>query len=244
MSTAGPVIFFSDVHLSAERPERTRLLTRFLTTVARTAKYVVCLGDLFDFWLGERQLRLAEFAEPLDALRGVVASGVPVSFVHGNRDFQVGREFERGLGIEVRPDQIVLECGSTRVYGCHGDTLCTLDRRYQIYRKFVRSAPIRALIDAIPFAILSQIALSFRAASRYEVAAKSERTLSISPTALARLVEAGNDVIVCGHVHRPGEFEIASRSRSGRLFTLGDWNERGSYLWWESGRFELREFAG
>ena len=239
----GSVLFFSDVHLSVEEPGRTRLFHRFLEEVAPRAGRVVCLGDLFDFWLGPRHADRPDFAETFAALRRLRGHGVAVAFVPGNRDFQVGREFERGLRIPVHGDGIDLSVDGISVHGCHGDLLCTGDRRYQLYRRIVRSAPVRGLADAIPFGFTYHVARSMRAASRREVAVKTQGEMAISTEALGALVGAGADVVVCGHVHRVGRFDVAGRGRTGSVFTLGDWQGAGRYLWYESGRFEFREFA-
>lgn len=237
------VLFFSDVHLSVEEPARTRLFHRFLEEVAPAADRVVCLGDLFDFWLGPRHADRPDFAETFEALRRLRRRGVPVDFVPGNRDFQVGREFERGLTIPVHGDGIDLALDGLAVHGCHGDLLLTGDRRYQVYRQVVRSAPVRALSDAIPFGVTWRIATWMRSASRREVAAKTPRELAISTRALGALVAAGADVVICGHVHRVGRLEVEGRGRRGQVYTLGDWQGLGRYLWYESGRFEFREIG-
>lgn len=234
-------LFFSDVHLASDRPERSERLIRFLAGPAREATAIYCLGDLFDVWLGPEHVRASEYRPSLRALGDLVASGVPVVFVHGNRDFHVGREFERELGVRVARDRVDLTMDGIRVHGCHGDLLCTGDRRYQIYRRIVRSGPARAVARAVPFPVAYRVARGMRAASRREVAAKTQAEMSLASEALEGLVRAGWDAIVCGHVHREGTFEVRSGGRVGRVYTLGDWDAKGRYLAYENGRFEFRE---
>ena len=68
--------------------------------------------------------------------------------------------------------------------------------------------------------------------------------MSFSSTAIASVIERGVDVVVCGHIHRVGQFEVEAGSRRGQVYTLGAWGERGSYLVPENGRFEFEEFVG
>ncbi|MBI4612108.1 MAG: UDP-2,3-diacylglucosamine diphosphatase [Planctomycetes bacterium] len=237
------VLFFSDVHLASDRPERCERLVRFLEGPAREAGEIVCLGDLFDVWLGPEHVRVPDYKPALRALGELVASGVPVAFVHGNRDFHVGKELERELGVRVVRDRVELSMDGIRIYGCHGDLLCTGDRRYQIYRRIVRSGPARAVARAVPFPVAYRVAQGMRAASRREIAAKTQAEMSIANGALESLVRAGWDAIVCGHVHREGTLDVRSGARVGRVYTLGDWDAKGRYLAYENGRFEFREVS-
>ena len=73
-----PTLFLSDLHLSPARPALVAAFDAFCTGPAREAAGVYLLGDLFDAWIGDDQLR-----EPLPAGRdgcaaSVTDSGVPV----------------------------------------------------------------------------------------------------------------------------------------------------------------------
>ena len=45
-------LFISDIHLSAQRPDMTAALVRFLEHDAPGADALYVLGDLFEFWIG------------------------------------------------------------------------------------------------------------------------------------------------------------------------------------------------
>lgn len=47
------VLFISDLHLEAERPDITRAFLHFLSTRARTAQALYILGDFFEAWIGD-----------------------------------------------------------------------------------------------------------------------------------------------------------------------------------------------
>ena len=91
------VLFISDLHLEAERPDITRAFLHFLDTRATQAEALYILGDFFEVWIGDDamdafQKRIA------DALRQLTASGVPVFIMHGTRDFLLGARFCRYTG--------------------------------------------------------------------------------------------------------------------------------------------------
>src|SRR5258705_11597874 len=84
--SAMSTLFISDLHLDPARPHIVELFTRFVAADARRAEALYILGDLFESWIGDDDdspLAL-QVAQSLYALR---QSGVPVFFMHGNRDF-------------------------------------------------------------------------------------------------------------------------------------------------------------
>src|SRR3546814_20587934 len=93
----------SSLHLDPSRPAITRLFGDFLDGQARGAEALYILGDLFEAWVGadDPSETGAFVAERLKALSD---SGVPVAFVHGNRDFRLVEESGQraGRGTEGR----------------------------------------------------------------------------------------------------------------------------------------------
>ncbi|HZW18083.1 MAG TPA: metallophosphoesterase, partial [Luteimonas sp.] len=87
-------LFISDLHLDPARPEITRLFGQFLDGEARSAAALYILGDLFEAWVGDDDPSDtgAFVAEKIKALAD---GGVPVSFMHGNRDFLLGEDYAR-----------------------------------------------------------------------------------------------------------------------------------------------------
>ena len=67
------------------------------------------------------------------AIKAVSDSGVPCYFIHGNRDFLLGKRFARESGMTLLPEEKVLELYGRRVLIMHGDTLCTDDAGYQLF---------------------------------------------------------------------------------------------------------------
>lgn len=235
------LVFFGDCHLAAEHPARTDAVLSFLDGVCTRATRVVCVGDLFDYWLGPDHVRSAEFARVLEALAALVRSGVPVDLIHGNRDFHLGRAFRRRTGVAVHRWGLDLTCGGQRVHVTHGDLLCSADVRYHKMRRLIRSWALRRLFLNLPSDIRARIARAMRAGSTREVAAKSERVLGIVPATVASRMARGADAIVCGHIHRQTTTHyLLADGRPGTLYTLGDWDASGgSFLEWRDGRFEF-----
>jgi len=87
-------LFIADLHLCTEEPAITAGFLRFLAGTARDADALYILGDLFEAWIGD------DDPNPLHrqvaaALKTLSDSGVPCYFIHGNRDFLLGKRFAR-----------------------------------------------------------------------------------------------------------------------------------------------------
>ena len=231
---AGDTLFISDCHLHPARPETTAALLGFLDHRAAGAARLYILGDLFEVWLGDD-----DDAEPalIAALRRLSAR-TEVRFMAGNRDFLLGDEFARRVGMQRIADPATIELGGRRVALLHGDTLCTDDHDYQAFRELVRGAEWQADFLARPLAERRRIAAGLRRDSGEAMAQKPMTIMDVNPdTVAATFDRLGVDTIVHGHTHRPA----AHRHGTGRRrFVLGDWNPGPSYLRCDdSGGFEL-----
>src|SRR6476659_7246939 len=129
-----PTLFLSDLHLAPERPAASAAFHAFTRGPARAAAAVYILGDLFDAWIGDDQLRDPFAADIAASLRALTVAGVPVHIARGNRDFLLGEAFARATGAALLPDELVVEAGGARLVVLHGDLLCTGDVDYQRYR--------------------------------------------------------------------------------------------------------------
>jgi UDP-2,3-diacylglucosamine hydrolase len=73
------------------------------------------------------------------AIKALVDSGVPCYFIHGNRDFLLGKRYARESGMTLLPEEQVLNLYGRNVLIMHGDTLCTDDTGYQAFRAKVHT---------------------------------------------------------------------------------------------------------
>src|SRR5690349_1696155 len=131
-----PTLFISDLHLDEARPQIVDLFTRFLAREARGADALYILGDLFESWIGDDDdAALPERVE--QALRALHDGGVPVYFMHGNRDFLLGTDYAARAGLTLLADPSIVDLHGERTLLMHGDTLCTDDVDYQNFRALV-----------------------------------------------------------------------------------------------------------
>ena len=111
-----------------------------LAREASQSQAIYILGDLFEYWIGDDDLGDPFNASVAQALARTAARGVKLYFMHGNRDFLIGREFCRAAGMTLLEDPHRIELHGRDAILMHGDTLCTDDHDYQSWRRTARSA--------------------------------------------------------------------------------------------------------
>jgi UDP-2,3-diacylglucosamine hydrolase len=234
-NAAMATLFVSDLHLDAARPHIAELFGRFLREQAAGADALYILGDLFEAWIGDDDPSpLGEFVAA--RLRDLVAAGVPVFFIRGNRDFLLGEDYARRAGMRILPDPAVVVLGGEPVLLLHGDTLCTGDSDYQAFRARTRDPDWQARFLAQPLAARADFARQARAASRahqsgLQDAGTIETIADVAPQAVdATFARYGLSTMIHGHTHRPALHALQVGGRACRRVVLGDWYEQGSVL--------------
>lgn len=228
-------LFISDLHLDAARPHITELFVDFLRGEARDAEALYILGDLFEAWVGDDDPS-ATGKTVASELRSLVDSGVPVYFIHGNRDFLLGHDFAGRAGMTILPDPSVIMLQDKPVLLMHGDTQCTDDLAYQQFRAQTRNPTWQAEFLSQPLAARLAFAEQARAASKkHQSGLRSEGTMEtitdVSPATVAGTFHRfGIDTLIHGHTHRPAVHQHDNEDRPCRRIVLGDWYEQGSVL--------------
>ncbi len=105
------LLFISDLHLKAERPDITRAFLHFLTETASQADALYLLGDIFEAWIGD-DIPLPEFEPIIAALKSLSDQGCQLYFQHGNRDFLVGDTFLQKIGASLIKEKPLLGHGT------------------------------------------------------------------------------------------------------------------------------------
>ncbi len=223
-------LFISDLHLSAERPDITACFLRFMAQEARGIDALYVLGDLFEMWIGDDDE--SPFHQQVkQAFRALTDSGVPCYFIHGNRDFLIGRRFSEETGVTLLPEHSVIDLYGTPTLILHGDTLCTLDEGYQRYRKKVHNRFIQWLFFRLPLRYRQQIGHKMRSGSSQSNQMKSQAIMDVTPT---EVLKAMNQYqvrqMIHGHTHRPDVHDILVQGQPAQRIVLGDWYDHGSVL--------------
>ncbi len=217
------VLLLSDLHLPTTPSPLREAFLAFLKGPAASASAVYILGDLFEYWIGDAE-GLRDYAPETSALRALSDGGVPLYFMHGNRDFMVGETYARVAGIQLLPDPVCLNLAGSPSLLSHGDMLCTDDRGYQRWRRFSRNRPIQAAFRRLPEWLRRRIAGVARSRSEVEKRNKPEAIMDVNDAAV-RAAFASHAVsrIVHGHTHRPARHLLEVDGRRVERLVLADW---------------------
>lgn len=223
-------LFISDLHLDSSRPEATALFLDFLRTEARRAEALYILGDFFEAWIGD-DAPTDHDREVMEGLRALSDTGVPIFFMHGNRDFLIGRRFARETGCRLIDDPAVIELYGAPTLLTHGDALCTDDVEYQQFRQMVRSREWQDDFLAKPVAERRAFAEAARAESARQGREKGMEIMDVNAGAVEEALNAaGVDHMIHGHTHRPDTHRFRLDDRECSRIVLGDWYDQGSVL--------------
>ena len=84
------------------------------------------------------------------------------------------------------------------------------------------------------------IARAVRAQSQARNAELAEEIMDVNPsTIVAALEEAGVEMLLHGHTHRPAVHDVELPAGTATRIVLGDWYEQGSVVRWNEDGFEL-----
>ncbi len=225
-------LFISDLHLCDSRPHISKAFIQFLEKTAVKAQALYILGDLFEYWAGDDAIKTDGLQPNIHALHRLVYSGIPVFFMHGNRDFLIAEGFEKATGVKILPDPSLITLYGKSVLLSHGDALCTDDTAYQEFRTEVRSEAWKTQFLSQPLATRIAYIEQLRKKSEQAKSTKSMQIMDVNAAAVDDLIRefAYPLIFIHGHTHRPKKHIHKVYDNTCERWVLGDWYEQGSYL--------------
>lgn len=221
-------LFISDLHLSEACPETTALFLHFIENTAKQADALYILGDFFELWLGDDD-RTPFNEQILLALRRYTQQGNPTYFMHGNRDFLIGQRFSDETGVALLKEPTRLRLYGQDILLLHGDSLCTLDRKHQRFRKIIHNRLCQRLALSLPLSMRRHYGRRIRQNSTQRKSYLPDHIMDVSPPAVTQaMTDAQVDTLIHGHTHRPAIHSLENNQK--KRIVLGAWHETGSYL--------------
>ncbi len=210
-------------------------------SIAPQSQRLLVLGDLFEAWIGDDCLTSKStienskeqefYASIINEFYHYSQNHGELLFLHGNRDFLLGRIFETKTGGHLCNAPIFDEVAGKKTAFIHGDELCTDDTAYQEFRKMVREPDWQQSFLAQPIQQRQAIALEMRQQSQQAQQSKSNEIMDVNQdSVLAFVCKHKLDWIIHGHTHRQASHEFFVDNRSHKRIVLGDWGEKGFYL--------------
>ncbi len=238
------ILFISDLHLQASRPDITRAFVLFLQQRASKAEALYILGDFFEAWIGD-DYRDSLTDEISAALKDLASKGVAIYIQHGNRDFLLGSQFCAACDATLLPEQVIITPYGYPVLLMHGDTLCTRDSDYQAFRQVVRASAWQADFLSKTLTQRLEIARQLRQQSQTDAAMKDNSIMDVTADEVSKqLCDYGVPLLIHGHTHRPAlHSEQTSHHQPALRAVLGDWDQQGWYLQLSTHNLQLVPFS-
>lgn len=233
------ILFISDLHLSADRPDITQAFHFLLKNIAPQSEALYILGDLFEVWLGD-DLISPEYYDSIFELKKLSNKNIPVYIMRGNRDFLFGSQFESLTGATLIDDPTIIEIYGTPTLLMHGDTLCTDDIKYQKFRTMVRDPVFQKdFLSKTPEQRIA-IAKQLRDTSQAETNSKSEDIMDVNlNSVLAAFSEFNVQNLIHGHTHRPFVHELTANGLPAKRIVLSDWYNSGTVLIYSESAYSI-----
>lgn len=215
-------LFISDLHLNAKEPAITNTFFYFLDHIATQADALYILGDFFETYIGDDDP--APFIETIaKALANFTKSGKPVFLMHGNRDFLIGKSFEKKSGVVLIADPTIITLYDQKILLMHGDSLCTDDKGHQRFRKITRNKLIQKIFLFLPISFRQKLANELREESMQQYQKKSSTMMDVNQNAVNAVIKKCQVTrLIHGHTHKP----MLSEKR----IVLDAWHNHGNYL--------------
>lgn len=232
-------LFISDLHLCAERPGKLELFKTLLQGPARRAESLYILGDLFEAWAGDDD-STPPHGEIIAELAAYTRSGPRLFIMRGNRDYLMSQRFSEVTGGQLLHDETLITLDGERVLLMHGDTLCSEDVKYQVFRRIVNNVFSRNLFMLFPYALRSKIWHKIRGAAKISAQNKSEYLIDVTQATVEKVMKK-HDVLclIHGHTHRQAVHEFKIDGKDAKRIVLGDWIQEDSVLVSDKDGFRL-----
>ena len=234
------VHIISDLHLCASRPDLLQLFNKYMTEYAPENQQLYVLGDLFEAWIGDDCLapenaannpNAAMYQSVIDSFKHYAENHGELFFMHGNRDFLLGQDFEKMTKGKLLDEPTFVNWHGKKTALMHGDSLCTDDVAYQQFRDMVRNPAWQSEFLAYPMAKRVEIANSLRQQSKQAQTEKSNEIMDVNQQAVEDFFsEHQIDCLIHGHTHRQATHELIIDGVAKQRVVLSDWGDRGFYL--------------
>lgn len=235
-------LLISDLHLEDKRPDITRALFSLLDHFSDSIDELYILGDLFEIWLGDDAL--TETARQVSQrLKALSKEGISIFIMHGNRDFLIGKQYCDDCGATLIDEPHFIHLAGRKALLMHGDTLCIEDQLYMDFRRTVRNPGWQTAF--LQKSIEERIAFGQQARNQSQEDAKdkSYEILDVTPSEVERVMNQYEvDLFIHGHTHRPARHNLKTQSGQSERIVLGDWHQKGWYLYGDDQKLELNSF--
>ena len=155
----------------------------------------------------------------------------------------IGDDFIEDTGLKFIPDPFIFEIFGKRCAVSHGDDFCTLDIEYHNFKKNVRSSQWKSEFLSQSLQKRNEVASSMRETSKKKSSNKNVNIMDIEISSVENFLSETNvDILIHGHTHKPQIHNHKINNRHCERIVLGDWDDNGWCLRFDSKGHTLEKF--
>jgi UDP-2,3-diacylglucosamine hydrolase len=225
-------LFISDLHLTPSMPLTAQRFFDFCEKEAPKVEAVFILGDLFEYWVGDDAGLHSPFQQEVKRALATLSTKVKTYYLHGNRDFLIGKLFLSKTGMTLMTDPSKITIAGHEYILCHGDSLCTADVGYQVFRSWVRKPWLQKIFLRLPLnwrrsianRLRSNSGIQYQRAIKTKVAGAQSKTDVTLIACAAVLREQNASRLIHGHTHLPAHHQECFQAQEWQRWVLSDWD--------------------
>lgn len=243
----------SDLHISSSRDPFYGVLCSIISETIKPNDTLVLAGDVFDVFLGAKQLFRDRYSEFLTAVNLASSRNVSIHIIEGNHDFMFESAFSACANLKIHSEALLLELFGKKIWIAHGDLVDRGDVKYRLLRGLFRSYFMSIAVAVIPGSgwdfIGNTLSQRYSANEDDQKAVllselpllKQERVRSVFRKFVMEKAEQGYDFIVLGHCHDQDEYVFkTSDNRKVQYINVGYPKIHGTMLKLSEGDEQIR----
>ncbi len=226
-------VFISDLHLHPDDNDIKERFDAFIEWARTSVKKIYILGDFFHAWAGDDSINEWSRAIALQ-LKELTQHNISIYFMHGNRDFLLGKEFARLAGWTLLPEPTLIQLGNEKILLVHGDRYCTKDRGHQRLRVLTRNRVFTTLFLKCSLAFRERLVSQVRKMSLNKSTKSMEEMDVVSEAVVAHMTKFQISTLIHGHTHKPGITKYNNGDKQLTRFVLSDWDDMPKLLCYDN----------
>lgn len=227
-------VFISDLHLHPQEYAIQAHFESFLKWARQySVKNIYILGDFFHAWAGDDTLNdwSRGIAEQLHAL---TRQGISLFYMHGNRDFLLGKSFAQLAGWSILTEPTIIHLDKEKIMLVHGDRYCTKDQAHQRFRRLTRNKIFPVLFLSLSLKYRERLVNQVRSRSQNNVSKTTEQMDVVAESVIQHMQEHGVTQLIHGHTHKSGLTTYTVNQEQLERYVLSDWDDSPNLLCYDN----------
>ncbi|KTC93278.1 UDP-2,3-diacylglucosamine diphosphatase [Legionella cincinnatiensis] len=227
------VVFISDLHLHPENQEIQERFNQFLKWAKVSVKSIYILGDFFHAWAGDDSIDEWSRSIALQ-LYSLKNHGIDIFYMHGNRDFLLGRDFAQLAGWTILSEPTVIQLDQEKILLVHGDRYCAKDLAHQRFRRLTRNKVFSYFFLKLPLKLRQRLVSQVRYRSQMNQNRSMEEMDVVSEVIIKHMRHYKVTQLIHGHTHKPGITIYENNVEKLRRYVLSDWDDKPQLLCYDN----------